>query len=133
MHFYPILLVQADSLEEAKAKAEDFCGGESGERAWFDYGGVVADNGTRFNKPFSEVREYLPPDNHAEEALRFICQGEQELRNQRFTQAGCYYRKAGNLLTQAFCTEYPLFNIDYNDYRRDCGEGWYAIEADFHF
>lgn len=133
MHFHPILLVQADRLEEAKARAEDFCDGESGEHAWFDYGGIVPDKNTRFNKPLPEVRELLPPDNHAEEALRFIRQGEQELGNKNFSRAGHCYRKAGRLLEQAFCTEYPLFNVDFNDYSRDCGEGWYAIEADLHF
>jgi hypothetical protein len=47
--------------------------------------------------------------------------------------AGYSFRKAGQLLEESFCTEHAIFNVQMNDYSRDCGDGWYAIEADLHF
>jgi hypothetical protein len=132
MHFHPILLVQADNLEEAKTLSEDFCGRETGEHAYFDYGGIVADKDTQWNKPLSEVISLLPPDDHIEKALRFVSQAEEMFKKGDRDMAGHYYKKAGLLFEQSFCTESSVFNIRFNDYSRVFEEGWYAIEADFH-
>jgi hypothetical protein len=133
MHFHPILLIKADNLEEAKIIAEDFCDCETGEHAYFDYGGIVSDKDTQWNKPLSKIGSLLPPENHIEEALRFISRAEEMFREGNQGMAGHYYKKAGLLLEQAFCTESQVFNIQFNDYRRVFEEGWYAIEADFHY
>ena len=53
MHFHPKLLVQEDSLEEAKTIAENFCDAESGDHSWFDYGGIVPDDQTEWNRPLA--------------------------------------------------------------------------------
>jgi len=132
MHFHPILLVQADSLEEAKSSAEYFCENECGDRSYFDYGGIVEDKDTEWNKPISEAWDKLPPDTHIEDALRFLKMAEDELAKKNYGQAGYYYSKAGDLLNENFCTEYPVFNIQHCDYSRVNEEGWFAIEADIH-
>jgi hypothetical protein len=133
MHFHPILLVQADSLEDAKEIASDFCECECGGHSYFDYGGVVEDKDTEWNKPVNEVRDKLPEDNHIETAQRFLAQAGAELGRKNFGMAGYNCRKAGELFSQCFSTEYPVFNIKYYDYSRVFEEGWYAIEADLHF
>jgi hypothetical protein len=133
MHFHPILLVQADSLEDAKIIASDFCDAESGGHSLFDYGGVVPDEETQWNKPLSEVRDKLPDDNYLAEAGRLFNQARDALAQKNYGMAGYCCRKAGELFSQCFSTEYPVFNIQFYDYSRDCGEGWYAIEADLHF
>ena len=132
MHFHPILLVQAESLEEAKIIAEDFCDAECGEHSYFDYGGIMPDGQTGWNKPFAEVKDKLPADNHRELALQFLAEANGELEKGNKGQAGYYFCIAGSLLQQSFCAEFPVFNVQYNDYSRDCGEGWYVIEADMH-
>lgn len=132
MHFHPILLVQADSLEEAKIIAEDFCDNECGDHSYFDYGGIVPDEQTVWNKPLAEVWEKLPPDSRIEDAKRFIIKAETEMENQNYGMAGHYYHKAGLLFQEAFCTETLVFNVQYNDYSRVNENGWYAIEADLH-
>jgi hypothetical protein len=133
MHFNPILLVQADSLEEAKTAAEDFCGRECGGCSFFDYGGIVPDEETEWNKPLGEVKDKLPEDDHIEEAQRMLAKAGAELEQQNYDMTGYYYRKAGELFYQCFCVEHPVFNIQFYDYSRVLGEDWYAIEADFHF
>ena len=133
MHFHPILLVQANDLEEAKNKAEHFCDCECGDHSYFDYGGVVPDNETEWNKPLNEVKEKLPADDHIEEAKRLVAKASLELEQDNYGMAGYYYRKAGELFSQFFSTKHSVFNIQYHDYSRDYGEGWYAIEADLHF
>jgi hypothetical protein len=133
MHFHPILLVQADSLEEAKIQARDFCEVESGGHSYFDYGDIVPDEETEWNKPLSEVRDKLPIKNNVELAMGFIAQAERRMDAREYGQAGYLYRTAGQLLEELFCVEYPLFNIQYYDYsREDYGEGWYVVEADLH-
>ena len=132
MHFSPILLVQADSLEEAKKKAENFCDTECGGHSYFDYGGIIPDTETEWNKPLNEVKDKLPKVNYLEEAERLLLQGNKILSRKNYDTAGYYYRKAGELFSQCFSTEYPIFNIQYYNYSRDYGEGWYAVEADFH-
>jgi hypothetical protein len=132
MHFHPILLIQADSLEEAKTIAEDFCDNECGEHSYFDYGGIAADGETEWNKPLEEVRDKLPLFCHIEDAKRFIVKAEVELNRQDYGMAGHYYHKAGLLFQETFCTESPVFNVSYNDYRVVQENGWYAIEADLH-
>ena len=133
MHFHPILLVQADDLEEAKIRARDFCEYECSEHSSFDYGDIVPDNETEWNKPLLEVKEKLPADGHIEEAKRLLAKANLELEQNNYDTAGYNYRMAGELFSQCFSTEHPVFNIQYNDYSRDYGEGWYAIEADLHF
>ena len=133
MHFHPILLVQAESLEEAKICARDFCECECGDHSLFDYGDIVPDEDTEWNKPFDEVKGRLPKDGHLEEAKRLIAIANERLGQENYVMAGYYFRKAGELYSQCFCTEYPVYNIQYYDYSRDYGEGWYAIEADLHF
>jgi len=133
MHFHPILLVQAESLEEAKIIAQDFCDCECGERSFFDYGGIAPDEETEWNKPFNEVKNKLPLENHIEKAEKFLKKANKELKRKNYGWAGYNYRQAGALFSQHFCVEYPLYNIHSFDYSRDCGEGWYAVEADLHF
>jgi hypothetical protein len=133
MHFHPILLVQAESLEEAKIIASDFCDNECGEHSYFDYGGIVPDNETEWNKPLNEVKDKLPADCHLEEAERLAINANGMLEQKDYSMAGYYYRKAGELLSQCFSTEHPVYNVEFYDYSRDYGEGWYAIEADLHF
>ena len=132
MHFHPILLVKADSLEDAKSTARYFCEGECGEHSAFDYGDIVPDEETEWNKPLNEVKDKLPEDNYLEEAGRMLVQANDHLSQKNYDMAGYYFRKAGELYSQCFCTEYPLYNIQYYDYTREFGEGWYAIEADLH-
>jgi hypothetical protein len=131
MHFYPILLVQADSLEEAKQKARDFCETESGEHSYFEYGGVV--EYSEWNKPLVEVWDKLPAINTIEAVEAFLSRAGREFENEEYSQAGYSYRIAGMLLGELFCTEHPLFNIQYYDYSRDYGDGWYAVETDFRY
>jgi len=133
MHFHPILLVLADDLEDAKAIAQDFCDCECGEHSYFDYGGIVPDEESEWNKPLNEVKDRLPPENYLEEAALMLAKANAELERKDHVMAGYYFRKAGELYSQCFSTEYPLYNIEYYDYSRDYGEGWYAIEADLHF
>jgi hypothetical protein len=133
MHFHPILLVQAESLQEAKEIAESFCECECSDHALFDYGGVVPDEESDWNKPLNEVKDKLPKDDHLEEAARLLVKANNELEQGNYGMAGYYYRKAGELYSQCFCTEHPVFNVQYNDYSRNYNEGWYAIEADLHF
>jgi hypothetical protein len=133
MHFHPVLLVQAESLEDAKSTARCFCEDECGEHSLFDYGDIVPDAETEWNKPLNEVKDKLPEDNYLEEAERLLLQAHDMLWQKNYNMAGYYYRKAGELYSQCFSTEYPLFNIQYYDYTREYGDGWYAIEADLHF
>jgi hypothetical protein len=133
MHFHPILLVKADSLEEAKASARCFCDNECGDHSYFDYGGVVEDRDTEWNKPVKTIWDKLPPDTRLEDALSLLKKAGNELAGKNYGQAGYYYGKAGDLLNENFCTEYPVFNIHYYDYSRVNEEGWFAIEADIHF
>jgi len=133
MHFHPILLVQAENLEDAKSTARYFCEDECGEHSLFDYGDIVPDDETEWNKPLLEVKAKLPKDNYLEEAAQLLVQANDNLSRQGYGMAGYYFRKAGELYSQCFCTEYPLYNIQNYDYSRDFGEGWYAIEADLHF
>ena len=133
MHFHPILLVQAESLEDAKSIAQDFCDNECGEHAYFDYGGIVSDNETEWNKPLNEVKDKLPKDNYIEVAEQLLVEANKKLLQLNYEMAGYYFRKAGELYSQCFSTEYPVFNIQNYDYSQDYGEGWYAIEADLHF
>ena len=133
MHFHPILLVQAEDIEIAKIIARDFCDCECGERSFFDYGGIVPDEKTEWNKPFIEVKNKLPADNHIEEAERYLKGATELLEKKYYCNAGYYFMKAGELFSQCFSINYPVFNIQTNDYSRDCGEGWFAIEADLHF
>jgi hypothetical protein len=132
MHFHLILLVQADSLEEAKSEARCFCDNECGEHSYFDYGGIVDDKDTEWNKPISEIWDKLPPDTHIEDALQLQRKAENELTKNNYCQAGYFFIKAGNLLNENLCVEYPVFNIQFYDYSRVNAEGWYAIEADLH-
>ncbi|MDR1902479.1 MAG: hypothetical protein LBQ88_09395 [Treponema sp.] len=133
MHFHPVLLVQAESIEDAKRKAEDFVDGETGEHAYFDYGGIVPDKESEFNKPVCEVRGLLPHEDHLEKAMSFVEKAKEKTEQKEYGMAGFYYKKAGLLLEQSFCTESLVFNIQSDDYRRNPEEdGWYAIEADFH-
>ena len=133
MHFHPILIVKADSLEEAKEIAENFCDCECGEHSYFDYGGVVPDNDTEWNKPLIDIKDKLPKDSRLEDAGILLAKANLELEQENHEMAGYYFCKAGALLAQHFTTEYPVFNIQYYDYSRDYGQGWYAIEADLHF
>jgi hypothetical protein len=133
MHFNPILLVQADSLEDAKDSARDFCERECGEHSFFDFGDIVEDKDTEWNKPLNEVKDKLPENNHLEEAEQFIARANTELEREDFYMAGYYFRKAGELFSECFSTEHKVFNIQYYDYSWDYGEGWFAIEADLHF
>jgi hypothetical protein len=80
----------------------------------------------------NEVKDKLPEDNYLEEAERLLLQAHDMLWQKNYGMAGYYYRKAGELYSQCFSTEYPLFNIQFYDYSRDYGEGWFAIEADLH-
>jgi hypothetical protein len=133
MHYHPILLVQAESLEEAKLRAEDFCDCECGEHAYFDYGGIVPDDKTEWNKPLAEVKDKLPMDTHVAEARSFIAKAHEELEKDNLGQAGYFFYKAGQLLQELFCTDCTVFNIERNDYSRDVsGDDWYAVEADLH-
>jgi hypothetical protein len=134
MHFNPILLVQADSLDEAKHQAEIFCECESGDHSYFDYGSIVPDEETEFNKPLSKVKGKLPANNHIEAAMAFIEKADKMLAEKSYGTAGYYYETAGSLLQQHFCTETEVYNIQYYDYSRGSDEEtWYAIEADFHY
>jgi hypothetical protein len=133
MHYHPVLLVQADNLEEAKITAQDFCDNECGEHAYFDYGGIVPDNETEWNKPLAEVKDKLPPDTHIKDATEHIAKAEKEMERNQLGQAGYYFCQAGQLLQEMFCVDAPIYNVQYYDYSRDYGEGWYAIEADLHF
>ena len=133
MHFKPILLVQAESLEEAKIIAGDFCDCECGEHAYFDYGGIVPDNETEWNKPLAEVKNKLPHDTSYKDAMEYIIKANEELGKNQRGQAGYYFCKAGELLQEMFCIDTSVYNVQFNDYSRDYGEGWYAIEADLHF
>jgi hypothetical protein len=132
MHFSPILLVQADSLEEAKEKAENFCDTECGGHSYFDYGGIVPDTETEWNKPLNEVKDKLPKVNYLEEGQRLMLHALERLLQKDHIMVGYYCRKAGEVFSQSFSTEYPVFNIQCYDYSQDYGEGWYAVEADFH-
>jgi hypothetical protein len=131
MHFHPILLVRADSLREAKHKAEAFCDMEAGEHSYFDGAGIIADEQTLFNKPLAEVRNRLPPDTSLHKASEYLAEAEQQLQNKLYGSAGHYYRRAGGLMTQCFSEDAAVFNIEYYDYSRGYDEGWFAIEADF--
>ena len=134
MHFRPILLVQAVSIEEAKSTASGFCEAECGEHSFFDYGSIVPDTETQWNKPLNEVKDKLPKDDHLEEAERLLFQAHDELRKKNYDMAGYYCRKAGELYSQCFSMEHPVFNIQFYDYSRDFnGHDWFAIEADLHF
>ena len=133
MHFHPILIVKAESLAEAKTKARDFCDNECGDHSYFDYGGIVPDDESKWNKPLKEVKDNLPVDDYLEKASHFITVAHRELERNGYDTAGYNFRKAGELYSQCFTTEYPVYNIEYYDYSREHGEGWYAIEADLHF
>jgi hypothetical protein len=133
LHFHPILLVQADSLEEAKSSARIFCEDECGEHSYFDYGGIVDDEDTEWNKPLNDVKSKLPDVNHLTEAEKLLAKANEALEQNNHDTAGYYYRKAGELYSQCFCTEYPVFNIQYYDYSREDGDDWYAIEANLHY
>ncbi|MDR0442139.1 MAG: hypothetical protein LBH44_01870 [Treponema sp.] len=133
MHYHSILLVQAETLADAKIIARDFCENECGEHAYFDYGDIVPDNETEWNKPLNEVKDKLPVEDHLAEAERLTAQASEALEKQQYEIAGRYYRKAGELYSQCFCTEHQVYNIQCYDYSYDYGEGWYAIEADLHF
>lgn len=132
MHFHPILLVQADNLEDAKAIARDFCDCECGDHSLYDYGSVVPDNETEWNKPLIEIKEKLPKDDHLKQADLMLSRANAELKQRNHGMAGYYFNRAGELFSQQFSTEYPIFNIQYYDYNQDYGDGWYAIEADLH-
>ena len=132
MHYHPILLVQAENLAEAKITARDFCESQCGGYSCFDYGDIVPDEATEWNKPLNEVKDKLPENNHLEEANRLLAKANETLEQKNYKTAGYYYCKAGELFSQCFSTEHPVFNINYCSYSRDCGEGWYAIEADLH-
>jgi len=133
MHFQPILLVQAEDLEEAKRKAENFCENECGEHSFFDYGGVIPDNESDWNKPLLEVKDKLPVDTHVQDAKALIEKAHVELDGNDLGQAGYFFYKAGLLLQESFCSEADIYNIESYDYSRNLDVGWYAIEADFHF
>jgi hypothetical protein len=133
MHFHPILLVRAESLEAAKSAARIFCEDECGDHSYFDYGDIVDDSDTEWNKPLDEVKDKLPKDNHLETARQLLSKANAELERENYDTAGHYFRKAGELYSQCFCTEYPLYNIQHYDYSRASGIDWYAIEADLHF
>ena len=132
MHFHPILLVQAESLEDAKSTARYFCEDECGGHSTFDYGDIVPDAETEWNKPLNEVKDKLPQDNYLEKAEQLLVQANDYLLQKNYGMAGYYFCLAGELYSQCFSTEYPLFNIQYNDYTLEYGEGLYAIEADLH-
>ena len=133
MHYHPILLVKAENLEDAKSIARDFCDCECGDHSYFDYGGVVPDEETEWNKSFDEVKDKLPEDNHIKEALVILAKANNEVKQKNYEKAGYYYGIAGSLFAQSFCVENPIYNIHTYDYSRECGEGWYAVEADLHF
>jgi len=133
MHYHCILLVQADSLEEAKEKVEDFCNTDGGEHSYFDFGSIVPDKETEFNKPLSLVKDKLPVDDHITVAKTLIEEADKMLGKQQYGAAGYNFCTAGSLLQEQFCTESKVFNIQYYDYSREYGEGWYAIEVDFHY
>ena len=133
MHFHPILIVKAESLAEAKTKARDFCDNECGDHSYFDYGGIVPDDESKWNKPLKEVKDNLPVDDYLEKASHFITVAHRELERNGYDTAGYNFRKAGELYSQCFTIEYPVYNIEYYDYSREYCEGWYAIEADLHF
>ena len=132
MHISPILLVKADSLEDAKELAEDFCYNQCGENSYFDYGGIVPDTETEFNKPLIEVKSKLPKFNYVKEAELLVLKAQEYLLKKNDAMAGLYFRKAGELYGQHFSTECTVYNIKYNNYSQDYGKGWYAIETDFH-
>ena len=133
MHFHPILLVKADSLDEAKVIAEHFCDSKCGAYSQFDYGAVIPDKNTVWNKPLIEVKDKLPKANHIEDANVFLAKARSYLEKMNQETAGYYFIKAGELFCQQFSTEHQVFNIEDHDYNQDYSEGWYAIEADFHF
>jgi len=134
MPFRPILLVKAGSLEEAKTLAVKFCENECRGDSVFDYWDIVGDADTVWNRPLNEVKDKLPEDDHLEKAEKLFYLAHDELRYKKnYDMAGYYCRKAGELFSQRLSTEYPLFNIQFYDYSRDYGDGWYAIEADLHF
>jgi hypothetical protein len=133
MHFNPILIVQADSLEDAKSQAEDFIECECGETSYFDHGSILPDDETEFNKPLSLVKDKIPVDNHVEKAMAFVDKAYKSLTEQSYDSAGYDFEVAGKLLRQLFCTESNVYNIQYYDYSWDYGEGWYAIEGYFRY
>ena len=133
MHFHPILLVKAESLEEAKSEARNFCENECGGHSVFDYGDIVPDELSEWNRPLDEVRDGLPGDDHIEEAEKMLARAKAELGKQNYCGAGYFCRKAGELFSECFSTEHPVFNLLSYDYSRESGDGWYAIEADLHF
>ena len=127
------MLVKAGSLEEAKRLADNFCINEYGEHSYFDYGNIVKDKHTKWNKPVTEVWDKLPPDTHVKDAHRFLKLAEEKMALRMYEQAGHYYGRAAKLLCEDFCVECPVFNIEYYNYTRENAEGWFAIEADFYF
>jgi hypothetical protein len=131
MYFYPILLVKADSVEDAKTLAEDFCKTREHER--LNFLGIVEDAHTTWNRPLLEVFSALPPDNHVEAALKFLSLAEEKLKERKHGSANYYCKKAGLLLEQSFGIENLVFNIRFNDYSRVFEDGWFAIEAEFRF
>ena len=133
MHFHPILLVKAGSLDEAKSEAGNFCENECGGHSVFDYGDIVPDELSEWNRPLDEARDKLPLDDHIEAAEKLLARAGNELGRKNFNGAGYYCRKAGELFSQCFSTEHPVFNLQSYDYGRESGDGWYAIEADLHF
>jgi hypothetical protein len=134
MHFNPILLVQASSIEDAKDKARTFCDCECGDHGYFDYGDIIDDDTkTKFNKPVTEVKDLLPEDEHLATANKLLADAGGFRQAGNVKSAGDYYRRAGKLLSECLCTDYEVFNIDYNDYTRIFEPDWYAVEADLHF
>ena len=133
MHFHPILLVQAESLEDAKIIARDFCENECIGHSVFDYGDIVSDEHSEWNRALNEVLDKLPEDDHIEEAKKLLSSAQAELERKNYDGAGYCCRKAGELFSQCFSIEHPVFNLQSYDYSRESGEGWYAIEADLHF
>jgi len=62
-----------------------------------------------------------------------IARATKLIEQKNYIKSGYYFVRAGKLLSQLFCVDHSVFNISAHNFNQNCGEGWYAIEAELYF
>jgi len=141
MHLHCWFVVLAGNPDEAKSEAETFIE-EQHEKQFFDYGGLDEPEEV---VPLGEIRERLKEEAEEYTAER-LSEIEKDIERWKAMGnrglLGHSYKRYGEVLSEDFCLDMPLFNItdwswelpdkvpEGEEYK---GHSWYAVRVDLHY
>jgi len=119
MHKGIIILVKAETKEEAKAATTNFleCYKEN-VWDWYEIGGrwegLLKENIMRLEDCAEKVKEYA--GDHIEKAEEELVKANEWKNKNNYGMYGHYLRKAGSLFAEYFYNECNLYNVEMDDY-----------------